>query len=276
MATPRRAPSHLTYAYISAAAFVLALVAAAVLVLLADRFSRLSTAAYYLLLLPIALAAAAFLFGAMRSHARYRGEVARGSLELGGPVVVFAMVMLGGVFLASPDTTANVTVRLSSTVGPEDRISAGEVVLDLGDDRRTRAVGPDGQATFTQVPVQFLNAELGVIARVDRYRMASAGPFHVSPLGIIEVPLEPVRAETVVSGTILDATGPVEGATVNFAHGAATALTDANGNFRLTVPFERTAQVPVLVTIGGRVVYSDNYVVSPEQGLRVRLEEEVE
>ena len=276
MATRRRAPSHLTYAYISAAAFVLALVAAAVLVLLSDRFSRLSTAAYYLLLLPIALAAAAFLFGAMRSHARYKGDVAQGSLELGGPVVVFVMVMLGGVFLAGPDTTANVTVRLSSTAGPEDRIAGGEVVLDLGDDRRTRAVGPDGQATFTQVPVQFLNGELGVVARVERYRMASAGPFQVSPLGIIEVPLEPVRAETVVAGTIFDPTGPVEGATVNFAHGTATAVTDVNGNFRLALPFERTAQVPVMVTVEGRVVYNDSYVVSPEHGLRVRLEEEIE
>lgn len=276
MPTPRRAPSHLTYASISAAAFLLALVAAAVLVSLSDRFSRLSTAAYYLLLLPVALAAAAFLFGALRSHARYRGEVARGSLELGGPVVVFVMVMLGGVFLASPESTANVTVRLSSTAGPEDRISTGEVVLDLGDDRRTRAIGPDGQATFTQVPVQFLNGELGVVARVDRYRMASPGPYPVSPLGIVEVALEPVRPETVVMGTIVDPTGPVEGATVNFAHGAATAVTDRNGNFRLTLPFERTAQVPVMVTVAGRVVYNDSYVVSPEQGLRVRLEEEVE
>ncbi len=41
----------------------------------------------------------AFLFGAMRSYATYSGKVLGGLLELGGPVVVFAMVMIGGYWL---------------------------------------------------------------------------------------------------------------------------------------------------------------------------------
>jgi hypothetical protein len=274
MAASRKPPAHLTYVYISAAAFACALAAAGLLIAFSDRLVFISNAVYYVVLLPLALAAAAFLFGAMRSHARYRGTVANGTLELGGPVVVFALVMLGGLLLANPDSTGSVTVRLTSTAGPEEPISHGEVVLDLGDDRRTRSVGPDGQATFAQVPASFLSGEVGVIARVDRYRMARPGPFRVSPAGVIEVPMEPVAAETVVAGFVFDANGPLRDALVNFANGLVTARTDANGNFRVTLPLEDGASVPVTVTVEGRTVYDDSYVVSPATSLRVRVAEE--
>jgi hypothetical protein len=57
--------------------------------------------AYYGIILILGLAAASFLFGAMRSYARYRGKTTLGSLELGGPVVVSALVMSGFYYLES-------------------------------------------------------------------------------------------------------------------------------------------------------------------------------
>lgn len=47
---------------------------------------------FYVLLLPLGLAAAAFLFGAMRAYARYTGKVLSGKLEIIGPAVVFFLV----------------------------------------------------------------------------------------------------------------------------------------------------------------------------------------
>src|SRR5690606_39677305 len=111
MATSRKPPTHLTYAYISAAAFVCALLVAALFIAFSDRLAFITNAVYFVVLLPLALAAAAFLFGAMRSHARYRGTVIKGNLELGGPVVIFCLVMLGGLLLANPQATGSLTVR---------------------------------------------------------------------------------------------------------------------------------------------------------------------
>jgi hypothetical protein len=154
--SPKSAPD-LVWVYITGAAFVLAIVLAGLFIAFADRLTFVSNAVYYILLMPIALAAAAFLFGAMRSHARYKGQASLGTLQLSGPVVVFALVLLGGLLLANPAATSSLTVRLYGSADRADLVTDGEVVLDLGDDRRTRAVGPDGQVTFAQVPVQFLS-----------------------------------------------------------------------------------------------------------------------
>src|SRR5215470_11257905 len=67
---------------------------------------------YYLLLIPWALACAAFLFGAMRSYARFTHKHLGNALELGGPVVLFGLVLVGGFKMvpAAPQTF-DLTVR---------------------------------------------------------------------------------------------------------------------------------------------------------------------
>lgn len=261
----------LAWVYISGAAFVAALAAAALFIAFADRLAIISNAVYYILLMPIALAAAAFLFGAMRSHARYRGTAPHGTLQLGGPVVVFAMVLLGGLLLANPTSTSNLTVRLHGPDGRAELITHGEVILDLGDDRRTRSVGPDGQVTFAQVPVQFLTGEVTVIPRVEGYRSMQPGPYRVPATRVIEVALEALPDSTAVSGAVFDGHGPVADALVNFNHGQATARTDENGNFRVVIPLAAGRVVPVTVTLGGQTVYDDNYVISDAMGLRIAI-----
>lgn len=75
---------------------------------------------YYLVLIIAGLASAAFLFGAMQSYAEFKGAVWSGNLTLGGPVVVAALVVVGGmapawdgvpdkgiVISAVPDGSAN-------------------------------------------------------------------------------------------------------------------------------------------------------------------------
>src|SRR5215472_9480995 len=51
---------------------------------------------FYLLLIPCALSCAAFLFGAMKSYARFTHKHLGNFLELGGPVVLFCLVLVGG------------------------------------------------------------------------------------------------------------------------------------------------------------------------------------
>ncbi len=50
----------------------------------------------YLVLLIMSMAVAAFVFGVMRSYAQYSGKQMNGTLQLSGPVVGVALVMVGG------------------------------------------------------------------------------------------------------------------------------------------------------------------------------------
>jgi len=81
------------------------------------NFSGEQDRIFYLLLIPWALSCAAFLFGAMRGYARFAHKRLGNSLELGGPVVLFCLVLVGGFKLvpSGPDTF-DVTVRAS---GPD-------------------------------------------------------------------------------------------------------------------------------------------------------------
>lgn len=256
----------------SAAAAAGALLLATFFVVYAERLALLTGSVFYVLLVLVALGAAAVLAGALRSRARYAGQAGGGKLEMSGAAVVFAGVVAGGVLYAAPEDTASITVRLYDVEQRERLITSGQVVLDLGDDRRTRAVGPDGQATFAQVPMKFLAGEVQVVPVVERYRTTQPGPYRVSGTRVVEIAMARVPDSTRVAGTVVDGRGPVPGVLVNFADGLVTARTDENGNFRTVLPLESGRVVPVSVVLDGRTAYDEDFVVSDAAGLRIRLQ----
>ena len=74
------------YGVISLISFLCGVVLLGLMILNADLLGRLGLTGnlYYLVLLPMGLAAAGFLFGVLRSYSRYSGKQLGGMLELGG------------------------------------------------------------------------------------------------------------------------------------------------------------------------------------------------
>jgi hypothetical protein len=85
---------------------------------------------FYLLLIPWALSSAAFLFGAMRSYAHFTQRHLGSFLELGGPVVLFCLVLLGGFKLVPPaPETFDLAVRAHSA--DTALVTSGQITLEL-------------------------------------------------------------------------------------------------------------------------------------------------
>lgn len=263
--------------FVSGASFLVTLGAAALFVAFADRLTFIPNFVYYLLLVPLGAAAAAFLFGAMRSYARYSGKTGYGTLELGGPVVAFALIVLGGLFLANPESTFSLAVRVYGPEGRASVITHGDIMVDLGDDRRVQAIGENGQANFFQIPSRYLAEPIQVIPLVERYAADESGPYQVPPNRVIELQLERVPDSTRIRGTVFDANGrTVSAARLSFGHGLAEAQSDDNGQFAATLPAREGQTLPLLVTLNGRLVYDNYMVVSESEGLRIRLETDSE
>lgn len=259
--------------FVSGASFLVTLAAAALFVLFADRLTFIPNFVYYLLLVPLGAAAAAFLFGAMRSYARYSGKTGYGTLELGGPVVAFALVVLGGIFLANPENTFSLAVRVYGPGGRGSVITHGDVMVDLGDDRRVQAIGSNGQANFFQIPARFLAESIQVIPLVEGYAASDGGPYQVPTNRVIELHLERVPDSTVIRGTVFDGSGQtVSGARLSFGHGLAETLSDEDGQFSAALPAKEGQRLPLLVTLNGRLVYDNFMVVSESEGLRIRID----
>jgi hypothetical protein len=124
---------------------------------------------FYLLLMPWALSCAAFLFGGMRSYARFTHKHLGNALELGGPVVLFFLVLLGGFKLVpSPPETFDLTVRPYS----QDRavITSGRITLELGNARPEETIGSNGEANFKNIPPKFKDAAVRILPEVEGYK----------------------------------------------------------------------------------------------------------
>jgi hypothetical protein len=83
----------LTWIIISGIGFAVFLLAALLFSVYSDKINFISPSAYFFLLVILALMSAGFLFGALRSHAKYSGKAYGGTLELGGPIVTLALVI---------------------------------------------------------------------------------------------------------------------------------------------------------------------------------------
>jgi hypothetical protein len=153
---------------------------------------------YYLLLIPWALVCAAFLFGAMRSYGRITHRHFGNALELGGPVVLFCLVLAGG-FKLVPDApqTFDLTVRAHSQ-DDKAKITEGRVTIEFDADSRTQPFNSIGEADFKSILPKFQGATLRILAEVPGYE--EKWQQHKLHGNVLELPL--VRATRPVSHLI--------------------------------------------------------------------------
>ena len=159
-------------------------------------------------------------------------------MELGGPVVAFAMVVLGGFVLVPSTATFALTVYVHGEKGRQDIVlrDSGFVLLDLGPDRRRQPIGPQGQAYFPAVPAGFRGQEVLVGLEADDFELAAPGAKTRldGPSVYLPVRKKPGR----IAGRVQDDSGnPIPGARV--AAAGLSASTDASGRFELVIPGDR-------------------------------------
>ena len=226
------------YALLSLGSFLAGLLLVAVLLGNARLLVSLGLVGrfFYLVLLPLGLAVAGFLFGALRSYAVYRGNHAGGILELGGPIVGFALVVIGGFLLPPPETTFPLTIYVHAAGARADLPlrGRGALLLDLGY-RRRAPIDEQGQVFVPEVPSHFRGESVNIALDADGYELAGDGQLRLDgSSAYVSVRRKPARA----AGDVVDESGrPVAGATVRIAGLAATS--DSAGHFELVVPSER-------------------------------------
>jgi hypothetical protein len=125
---------------------------------------------YFLLLVILGLASAAFLFGAMRSYATFTGKVLSGTLELGGPAVIAGLIIIGGFLLAPSTSTFSITARVHDEQGTP--ISGGNLMLYIGPDTRTAPINANGEADFKEIPSKFRTTTSRLLIAGNEYRLA--------------------------------------------------------------------------------------------------------
>jgi hypothetical protein len=227
----------LFFALLSLVSFLAGLLLLWLLVAKAEMLVRLGLEGklYYLVLLPLGLAVTGFLFGVLRSFALYRGKVLGGALELGGPVVAFGLVVLGGSLLVPPSEPLSVTVFVHGYGGVQDVPLRGKgyVVLDLGPDRRREAIGAKGEAFFPGIPASFRGQDVPIWLEADGFAPADSSVRHrlTGSSLYLAVKLQALK----LRGRVQDPEGrPIAEASLRLRNLAATSGTD--GSFSVEIP----------------------------------------
>lgn len=148
---------------------VLTVIMACILVVmgwfLTDKIDSLTQSnaerAFFVLLLFLALFAALFLFGIVKSFATIRGKRLGTTFEFGGPAAVFIVVIILGMRLlpsdSTPDQYLNLYLQAPPNFAYKDINSAVQVYVELRVGGRVLAEFNDGgQATIWNVPQSIL------------------------------------------------------------------------------------------------------------------------
>jgi hypothetical protein len=216
---------------------------------------------YYLLLIPWALACAAFLFGAMRSYGRFTHKHLGNALELGGPVVLFCLVLVGGFKLVpSAPETFDLTVRAHSEDDKEAMVASGRVTIDFDTDRRTEPLNSIGEANFKGIAPKFQGATLRILPEVEGYEQKWQR--HKLHGNVLELPL--VRASRPVSHLIGSIVPPptnwkVLRVIVNGQPGESKV--DELGRFDLEVQGKDGDRIRLRIYAGGKLIFDRDETV---------------
>src|SRR6476469_7252477 len=261
----------LTWIIISGVGFVIFLVAALLFSLYIDKINFISPSAYFFLLVILALMAAGFLFGALRSHAKYSGKAYGGTLELSGPVVVLALIIFLGYKYRPTPQSFNFTVNIFSATDTSEVIKTGSTELFFGNAHQTKNIS-EGQSVFSELPSDHKGKTITVIAHADGYttkREAVTIPLADAPVNIY---LQKIPDSVSITGLVKDKKGtPIKNAELVFADGEFKTTSDKYGNFQIGLPYKDGEEVTLRVYTSGKLRY-DNLVTLSGISLTIQLQ----
>lgn len=246
--------------------FGLALLVAGLFIGFADRLAEygLVNQVYYLVLVAVNLAAAGSLFGTLHSRARYRGEAKWGKWEMSGPVVVFALGMLAGMWFAPGSGSFGVTAFVE---GPNGPLRQGRVILDFGADRRVEAIGEKGAAFFAGIPANFRGQEVAASLEAEGFEREESGRVKLAGDSVyIRVRRRAIR----LHGIVLDEQAePIATGNVEFD---GLSIPIKNGRFDSLVPGDLVKSETVTVDIRAPGFVSQTHQLVPHsQEFRTKL-----
>jgi hypothetical protein len=259
---PPHRPGPLFYAIVSLVAFLGGFLILSLMLWKAQLLVSLGLTGnfYYVLLLALGLAAAGFLFGVLQSFARYRGKHLGGVLELGGPIVGAALVVIGGFILVPNQTPFDFTVFVHGENGRDNLLlkDSGQVVLDLNNQRRKEKIGDNGEAYFVGVAANFRGQEVPIWVESDLVEPVTKD--QKARLDGTPIYLAVRMKAGLIAGRVQDENGnPLEGAKIGVAGLSMT--TDSAGHFEFVIPGDRLkAELDLTASAAGYVTKHYNAV----------------
>ena len=198
---------------------------------------------YYMILCVLGLSVASFLFGAMKSYAKYKGENLPGVLELGGPIVAAALVVYGGSRMMPDRANFNIKTQLKMINGNASDLKDGRLFIsDL--DLEHKAIDlTDMQVDFSRIPAENIGKKIKFALNVNGYQLAYPDSTYIlSADAMITLAVKRDNTLSEIKGRVFDENDNlIAGVIISVGTTTNADTTDNNGVFRLPIPPEEQA-----------------------------------
>ena len=237
-----------------------------------DRLSLISTPVYFFLLVAIGLVAAGFLFGALRSHAKYSGKAYNGSVELGGPVVVLAMVVLLGYQFRPAESFFTTTVNVFTADSTHAPVKEGKLQIYYGSVRLSKNID-DGQVVIHDIPADYRGKDMAFVPEVAGYDSRPQTLKMPQTEGTLSLYLQRIPDSVLITGIVLSKAGKsVDGAELLFADGLTKTVSDAYGNFRIKIPLKDGSETNLRIYKNGKMLSDRRVLLSGQVSMTIHLD----
>jgi hypothetical protein len=220
----------------------------------------------------VGLASAAFLFGALRSSAKYSGKTSYGSIELTGPVVIFCLVIIGGFYFASPESDFLLTIRTVDPAKPEKIINEGTIIIDFGDQRLDKKLNENGEVMFSGVSSKFIGKPVNIFPQIKGYKIKESNSIPIPENRIIYLELTERIDSTLLRGMVINDKGdPEDSVFIDIESGVASAASDDKGRFSVVVPASAGETLLLTAVKNGTTLYRDFITVTEKGSIIIKL-----
>jgi hypothetical protein len=270
-AEANKAVSPLSWVVITGLGFVLFVAAAVTLMIFGDKSANLSPQVYFFLLVFVALIASGFLFGALKAHAKYSGQLHNGTLALGGPAVIFCLIIYFGLKLSPVADSFDVKFIVFGDESKNELVNGGllKVLFNKPDSARIE----NGTVTFNEQPTSLLGKSITVTPAVaGYYRQSQQVIIPIDGHTSIELHLKKQADSLTVSGLVVDIQGqPVADVLIVLANGLYKTNADQLGNFSLILPIKEGTELPVRIYKEKKLRFNSTQIFSSKVPLTLQL-----
>ncbi|AFD07744.1 hypothetical protein [Solitalea canadensis] len=247
----------LQWVYITLGGFVVFMVFL-ILFILYNKSTSFNSKEYFILLVILSLIVTAFLSGAMRSYAKYTGNVYGGKLSIAGPIVVFIIMMFLGNHFSRNEK------RLVINVFDENNnlLSGGQLDVLIGEQVYKEGISEKGQVIIAQIPDD-LNKAI-IRPRVVGYTFSGDSLVDVTGDKPIAIQLKKIPKGLKVHGQVQLPKGKsMENVRVYFDGNDSLYSVKSNGLFSHTIPFDDGDEVLVKIFYADSNIYQKHFRLSP-------------
>jgi hypothetical protein len=140
----------------------------------------------------------------------------------------------------------NLTVFVHGSQGKYDTVlqGKGEVVIDLGNDRKREAINQDGEAEFKSIPAAFKNERVNISVNSDIYKAKYPDSLYTLDDNKVYVQVQKYGLDKIM-GSVIDEDGNLL-QEVKVMIQDIVDTSDANGNFKLIIPPEKQKEEQTL------------------------------